>query len=901
MLINRPPTQKNVVEGARADTKVPDATMGFGLDRFYGTCKKTNCSMIWALPLEEVKTVKKKKSGGGKGGGGGAETTEITYTYYLTAAYAIGGEITQLKKVYATGYQIFGKGGDQDALFNDRVEIFYGTTDQSVSSVIATHDTAPRLAGISYIVFDRFPVAKLSEKGANVGFPTIDVEVIGLQATINNQYCLIGDIVKDICMLSGIPEENLDVTDIGESNSSLNEVNGYALESGKTYRQAIEELQQTHFFIIQEDSDKIKFIKQKREFPKVILRERHLGATAKEDPSLYRQSELNAEELPSHVTLTYKNIENRLEQDTVSSYNPAAEHYNEKAISTTAAINPQRARFAIDRILWEIEYQNTNIEDIFLLPSWYELKAGDTFGIIKENDSQYAQLWQVTKRVRGNNYLLNIEAVKFRGVIEYDIVSETDIVAGGATDTPTTPYYDPNDPDDLINPEPPNPDDDPNNPPPSAINGTAEIIHLDIPRLVDSDPDWIYYAAIQPTNSSWQSGGIYISDDGGASFALYNGTTTTTPMGVAITALPDHCSGLPDNSSVLRVQMDDTSMQLSSAVYEDFLRGLSLLYIGGEIVAYQNVTLITADPLVYDISGLMRGRRGTEALTAGHTIGEQVIFLTEYDEIEGNQNDVGKNFLLKAVGAGDTEENVLTTTDVTTSGTSAKTYAPFPINAAKIGNDWHIQWYRRTNRYGRLKDFADIGYSLGELELFRIEILSPVDAVLRTVETTDRNYVYTQAQQISDGMTGDLRVRVYQLSSLPVGLPTAKILSFPDAIATIPPSQPDRNPASGDYSDVIDAFYSQVAATGENLISIYHASASIARLRAKSSDAGLVISILKNGTAIPGMDAIALDGSDQEFLSTIPTRIEPGDKIVFRVDSGSGFPYWLYLGLEVLR
>lgn len=892
MLINRPPTIKNTVEGARADTKVPDAALGFGLDRFYGTCKKTNCSMIWALPLEEVVTKKKKKSGGK--GGGGTETTEITYTYYLTAAYAIGGEITQLKKVYATGYQIYGRGGDQDSLFNDKVEVFYGTTNQSPSAVIASHDVAPNLVGISYIVFDRFPVASLSERGTQIGFPTIDVEVVGLEASINNQYCLIGDIIKDICILSGIPEENLDVTDIGDSNSTLNEVNGYALESGKTYRQAIEELQQTHFFVIQEDKEKIEFIKQKREFPKIILRERHLGATAKGDPSLYLQSELNAEELPSHVTLTYKNIENKLEQDTVSSYNPAAEHYNEKAIQTTAAMNPLRARFAIDRILWEIEYQNTSITDIFLLPSWYELKAGDTFGIIKENDSQYAQLWQVTNRIRGNNYLLQIEGVKFRGVIEYDIVNEIDIVAEGAVDTPSVPEYDDNDPDDPINPEPPNLDDGPDS------FGTAEIIPLDIPRLLDGEPDWIYYAAVQPTNSSWLSGGIYVSDDGGNSFSLYETTSVTTFTGTAITALPDHCSALPDNSSVLRVQIDDTSMQLSSAVLEDFLRGLSLLYIGGEIVAYQTVTLITADPLVYDISGLMRGRRGTESYTDGHSIGEQVIFLSDVEDIEANQNDIGKPYLFKAVGAGVAEEAVTTETAVTPLGTSAKPYPPMPILAAKSGDDWLIQWYRRTNRYGGIKDFADIGYSLGELEIFRIEILSPTDTVLRAIETTDRNYTYTQAQQVEDGMTGDLRIRIYQLSSLPVGLAMAKIFEFSET-AIMPIVDAPRTPTTGDFSELLDAFYSQISATGENLISIYPASATVARLRAVASDSGLVISILKNGIAIPGMDAIALDGTTQQFFPSTTTTLNKEDTVSFRVDSGSDFPYWLYIGLELLR
>jgi hypothetical protein len=83
----------------------------------------------------------------------------------------------------------------------------------------------------------------------------------------------------------------------------------------------------------------------------------------------------------------------------------------------------------------------------------------------------------------------------------------------------------------------------------------------------------------------------------------------TDHLGAGVTELVDHVN-------TVRVTLDDPSDELTSCTLEAMLGGANACWIGGEdgedgeILQFMTATLIGAG--VYDLSGLLRGRLGTE-------------------------------------------------------------------------------------------------------------------------------------------------------------------------------------------------------------------------------------------------------------------------------------------------
>ncbi len=769
-IINRPKSQRNTIEGTKLDTEVPDSSFGYGLDYFYGRCKKNGCSLIWALPLREER-LETTTSTGGKGGQR-SSTTNVEFNYYLTAAYAIGHEIKSIEKVWASGELIYSKGDgtDRTSTFENNVEVFLGTDNQSISSVIDSNEpeSIPSLRGVSYIVFDDFPLASYNGQG----FPSIDIEVIGLESNKDEVHCFVGDVVKNICLLAGMQENEINVTELQVIENNDHLCHGFRLKSGQSYRSAIEDLQQMFFFIVQEDASIIYFLKQKRDIIKTIIFEKHLQANDGESSNFYKQKELNNEEIPNELTLNFTNVDNNFEDDAVLTYNPSSNHENASNLSTEVNLKAWKAREIVDRLIWEYEAQNITMENIFLLPSWLCLRVGDIFALIKESDTNYSQLWQVTKRVRGSNYLMQYEAVSFRGTV----FSDDDFITISQVNTPSSPWIDTGngETEDDLQGGIYTPDE-------SAGNyGTSEIISIDTSLIADNDSEFIIYNAVNPTNEEWQNGALYYSINAN-DFNYYSSINSNSKIGTVSTALADHCSALPDTINFIRVVMNTPSMTISPVTESDFWQGRSLLYLGGEIIAYRDVNIVFNDPLTYDISYLIRGRRGTEYYSDQHTSNETLIILTDYlIEMIGSQNDINRTFNFKAVGNGQSEPAINTFNSILAAGNSVKPYPPIPVTAIKNGNNWDITWYRRTKRYGSLKDYSDIGFDNGEIDNYNLEILNGNSVVRTELINAIKSFIYTEAMQIADfgSVQITLAIRIRQLSSYPVALNNGRIYIF---------------------------------------------------------------------------------------------------------------------------
>ncbi|AKU43307.1 hydrolase [Rhodobacter phage RcCronus] len=158
------PTQK--VTGPRLDSvEVQKSQEGTGLPVVEGVGRVAG-SIIWATRLEEVKKTSKK---GGKGGGGKVESTE--YSYFANFAVALTdcttGPVRHFGRIWADGKPL-----DTSEL---NIRFYHGTETQVPDRLMVEKDGfAPAYRGISYVVFERMPVADFGRR-----IPSLMFEVWG--------------------------------------------------------------------------------------------------------------------------------------------------------------------------------------------------------------------------------------------------------------------------------------------------------------------------------------------------------------------------------------------------------------------------------------------------------------------------------------------------------------------------------------------------------------------------------------------------------------------------------------------------------------------------------------------------------------------------------------------------
>ena len=203
-----------------------------------------------------------------------------------------------------------------------------------------------------------------------------------------------------------------------------------------------------------------------------------------------------------------------------------------------------------------------------------------------------------------------------------------------------------------------------------------------------------------------------------------------------------------------------------------------------EIIQFREVTLNPDGS--YTLTGLLRGRRGTDVFVDGHAAGE-LFALLDPDDVETlvtALGDLGLPRSWRAVGFGTLFEDAETFLQ-SHSGRDLKPYAPWNVRAAKTGSPANItlSWVRRTRIGGELKDGTGV-VPLGEAsEAYEVDILDgPGGAVKRTLTSASPSVVYANADILADfgAVPASLSVAVHQLSAVAGrGYPRAVTLEIP--------------------------------------------------------------------------------------------------------------------------
>lgn len=309
------------------------------------------------------------------------------------------------------------------------------------------------------------------------------------------------------------------------------------------------------------------------------------------------------------------------------------------------------------------------------------------------------------------------------------------------------------------------------------VSGPARLFLLDAVLLRDGDDTGgsvtgRYFAIGGYGQPGWRLG------------LLYEGPTPTEmdPVdsigaeaiwGTAMTALPaPHSPWVIDDANTLDVKLaTGLDIGLDSVTREELLDGANaagLIRRDGrvEILQFERAEQLAAD--TYRLSGLLRGRRGSEPFCAGHQVGDAFLLLSPatLGRFTTSIGEIGRRRFFKGIGIdGDLQRAELDSSAPL--GTDLMPLAPVHLRATIAGADIQLAWVRRTRIGGGLRD--GIGeVPLGEAaEAYQVDILSAGGAVLRTLAAAAPTVTYPADQIAADfgGMPAELSIAVHQVSA----------------------------------------------------------------------------------------------------------------------------------------
>jgi hypothetical protein len=289
---------------------------------------------------------------------------------------------------------------------------------------------------------------------------------------------------------------------------------------------------------------------------------------------------------------------------------------------------------------------------------------------------------------------------------------------------------------------------------------------LDMPLLPGDDADKaVMRVCGAGLAGGWAGAVIYRSDDGGANYSRFSSLESPAIIGASTTALADAPSVVFDEKNVVTVMLLGSG-ELYSVSGLAVLNGANAALLGDEIIQFKSATLVGDGK--YELSGLLRGRLGTEWAISGHVAGERFVLL---DGALGKQiiasNMIGLTRKYKPVTLGNDLASA-PAQDFAYTGVALKPYSPVHITGLRDGSgNLAISWVRRTRLGGELRDFVDVPLNEAK-ELYEVEIMDGANVARKLTGLTSPSASYSTAEQVTDfgSIQAAINIRIYQVSEI---------------------------------------------------------------------------------------------------------------------------------------
>ena len=525
-------------------------------------------------------------------------------------------------------------------------------------------------------------------------------------------------VVQDLCTRSGLQITDINPSEISES------LDGFVIPNQQTIRSAIEILQQAYFFDAVEIDNVLSFV-PRGVVSSVTIPENDIIPVKKELCKITRKQEI---ELPKQLSVLYLNR--------LTNYQTGTQ-YSQRQITSSRQVA------TIDFPLVLSDQLAKNIADATLFSDWvgrtsYQFDAPIKYAKLTPADVISLSLDGFTHNIRiTDTYIGGSSTVRISGIAEdisaYNFHATPSISSGTISANQASPI--------------------------------TNLAILDLPLLpTDATDKAVIRMAGIGISSGWSGAVVYRSDDGGANYANFGSITAPATMGTATNALPTASSNIFDYKNSVTVILLGSG-QLQSVSEMAVLNGANAALLGSEIIQFTTATLVSAGQ--YALSGLLRGRLGTEWAINSHSAGEQFVMLDSSLDKEVVANSmIGQTRPYKPVSVGSNLSSA-STQNFTYTGIALKPYSPSQITGVRdTSGNLSLNWVRRTRTGGDLRDFVDV--PLGEAsELYAVDILNGGTVVRSFANLTTPTATYAATQQITDfGSTQtSISVKIYQISA----------------------------------------------------------------------------------------------------------------------------------------
>ncbi len=258
-----------------------------------------------------------------------------------------------------------------------------------------------------------------------------------------------------------------------------------------------------------------------------------------------------------------------------------------------------------------------------------------------------------------------------------------------------------------------------------ALVGATILRAFEVPGLDDaplSAPRMTVVAAgavAAGAGAAWRQAALLYSIDDGASWVAAGATAAPGVIGTIAVVAPSAGAALVDLKGAFEVMLAGAGMELGDADAAAIDRGGNLALLGDELVQFAR-----AEPLGgarWRLSGLLRGRRGTEAAAGVQLVGDRFVLL-EADAartLDLPLSVLGREMRVMASGVGDG-----TPAETRCTMRGASVVPPTPVHLAyraEADGSATVRWTRRSRAGWRWIDGVDAPLA-EESEAYRVTI-----------------------------------------------------------------------------------------------------------------------------------------------------------------------------------
>jgi Putative phage tail protein len=240
--------------------------------------------------------------------------------------------------------------------------------------------------------------------------------------------------------------------------------------------------------------------------------------------------------------------------------------------------------------------------------------------------------------------------------------------------------------------------------------GPTSLAVLDLPPVGGDLPDrprlWLAGAG---AGNGWRRAAIAISLDGGSSYESLGILPAPVAMGRAVSRLATGNGSGWDRIGSVDVELIADAMWLESRSPDAVLAGANLAMLGDELIQFADVVPLGARR--FRLSGLLRGRRGSEWATATHAIDDRFVMLDlgAMLPLSLPLERLGETILVRPAGAGDGDVAAL---PVLVGGAAIRPLAPVHLRWERTGGQLRFRWIPQSRAGFGWPDLTDV--PLGE-------------------------------------------------------------------------------------------------------------------------------------------------------------------------------------------